>query len=76
MSTSKLYNHAYEIAFSINTDNLPSKVTAQELIAGLRARLAEFEGDPDYIHEAVGRPFDSYAHDGGDVPDEEMEINP
>jgi hypothetical protein len=67
----KLYNHAYEIAFSIYSDNLPSKVTAQEIVAGLRARLAEFNRDPEYIHECVGLPFDSYALDGSEMPDEE-----
>ena len=61
------WNHAYEVAFSIETDTSPEEgVSDAELIAGLEARLAEFRANPGLAQEACGAPFDSY-ETAGDV---------
>src|SRR6476646_3924181 len=58
-----LFNHAYTIAFSVDTDNPPDRVTADELKAGLARRLADLLAAPgDQIVEACGAPFDSAEH--------------
>lgn len=55
-----LFNHAYTIAFSVDTDHEPDRVTADELKAGLARRLADLlTGPSDEIVEACGAPFDS-----------------
>ena len=55
------YNHAFDIAFSIETDNNGENVTAKELKAGLAKRLADLLASDDVeIIEACGLPFDTY----------------
>ena len=55
------YNHAYTVAFSIESDNTGENVTPKELIEGLRRRLRELEsGGDDLVVEACGMPYDSY----------------
>ena len=47
------WNHAYEVAFSIETDTSPEEgVSDAELIAGLEARLAEFRANPGLAQDA------------------------
>lgn len=59
----KLYNHAFSIAFSIDTNNEGDKVTAEELLDGLRKRLHDLEKNPPEIIEACGMPYDTYEND-------------
>ena len=66
------YNHAYTIAFSIDTDNPPDKVTAKELLNGLYERLVDLQKCDDEIIEAVGMPFDTYENE--DAPDKEKKV--
>lgn len=54
------YNHAFDIAFTVETDNDGEAVTAAELFAGLEARIAALRSNPDEIIEACGLPFDTY----------------
>ena len=58
---SKKYNHAFSIAFSIESDNDAENVTNKELLKGLIRRihmiLQEEEGD---FIECCGLPFDTY----------------
>jgi hypothetical protein len=55
------YNHAFDIAFEVKTDNEGEDVTADELRRGLRNRI-NFMSD-DEIIEACGLPFDTYEED-------------
>ncbi len=55
-----IYNHAYTIAFSVETDKRADNVTEKELLHGLASRLADLIAGRDPIMEAVGAPFDSY----------------
>jgi hypothetical protein len=64
------YNHAFTIAFAIVSTDPEGNVTAEELLAGLRAKLEEFESDPDQIVESAGAPYDSFE------VEEEPEITP
>jgi len=52
------YNHAFDIAFEVKTDNEGGAVTADELRRGLRNRLNGMSDDE--IIEACGLPFDTY----------------
>lgn len=61
--TNKIYNHAFSIAFSLNTDYEGDKVPAHELIAALEDRLKDLKLNPDEILEAVGLPYDTYEND-------------
>jgi len=54
------YNHAYTIAFSVDSDNKAEDVTADELIAGMSRRLRDLVRNGDEIVEATGMPFDTY----------------
>lgn len=66
MKTPK-YNHAFDIAFSVETDNEGDKVTADELKAGLAQRLANLLASDDVeIIEACGLPFDTYENETGE----------
>lgn len=58
---SKRLNHAYTIAFSVETDNDKMNVTNEELLHALKKRVSEIESghDCDMI-EACGLPFDTY----------------
>ena len=60
----KKYNHAYTIAFSINTDNESKDVTALELVSGILNRVSDItSSDISEIHEACGLPFDTYENE-------------
>jgi hypothetical protein len=61
--TNKIYNHAFTIAFSVDTNNEGDKVTASELIEALEKRLKDLIENGDEIIEAVGLPYDSYEND-------------
>lgn len=61
--TSKIYNHAFTIAFSLDTDYEGDKVPAHELLNALEIRLLELKKNPDEIIEAVGLPYDTYEND-------------
>jgi hypothetical protein len=61
--TTKLYNHAFTIAFSVDTDYEGDQVPAHELIEALERRLHDLKQNPDEIIEAVGLPYDSYDND-------------
>lgn len=52
------YNHAFDIAFSIETDNEGENVTADELREGLRKRLDGIS-DAELI-ESCGLPWNTY----------------
>ena len=54
------YNHAFDIAFELDTDHDVAHVTSQELIAALRKRLLDLENNGEEIIEACGMPFDTY----------------
>lgn len=60
---SKLYNHAFEVAFSINSDNDGESVTEKEMIQGLEERLKELKATPGLAIEACGKPYDTYDND-------------
>lgn len=67
------YNHAFDIAFTVETDHKGDEVTAQELWAGLLARIAalmaqeispqRLDGQPPEIIEACGLPYDTYENE-------------
>lgn len=59
----KLYNHAFEIAFSINSDYEGDNVPEEELIQGLEERLKEMKSTPGLILEACGAAYDTYDND-------------
>jgi hypothetical protein len=51
------YNHAFDIAFEVLSNNDSENVTAAELRRGLLLRLANM--DDAEIVEACGAPFDT-----------------
>ena len=58
-----LYNHAFDVAFQVRSYHDGSEadpVTADELIAGLRDRLRDFDKGREDIEECCGGPFDTY----------------
>ena len=58
------YNHAFTIAFSVESDNDGENVTAKELKAGLAKKTSEFLTSNDVeILEACGLPYDTYEND-------------
>ena len=61
--TTKLYNHAFTIAFSLDTDHEGDKVPAHEILFALQQRVRDLANNPDEILEAVGLPYDSYEND-------------
>lgn len=58
MSDKIRYNHAFSIAFSVETANDAENVSSSEIRAGVLKRLADI-GDFELV-EAVGMPFDTY----------------
>lgn len=60
MSETKKYNHAFDIAFEVKSDNEGEDVTREELFEGLLKRLASLMKNDDEILEACGLPFDTY----------------
>ena len=55
----KKFNHAFELAFSLDTDNPGDEVTKEELLKALKRRVQELETTGEII-EAVGLPYDTY----------------
>ncbi len=60
MNKKRKYNHAFDIAFEIESDNKGEHVTRNELIQGLTRRLVNPMKHPTEIIEACGLPFDTY----------------
>ncbi len=60
---SRKYNHAFTIAFELETNNKGENVTKDELLAALRKRIVDLENNGDEIIEACGAPFDTYEND-------------
>lgn len=58
MSDKVFYNHAFSIAFSVETANDAESVSSSEIRAGILKRLSDI-GDFELV-EAVGMPFDTY----------------
>lgn len=57
----KKFNHAFTIAFSIDSDNDGENVTNKELLQGLINRVNDIIGEEDCdLTEACGLPFDTY----------------
>ena len=54
------FNHAFDVAFTVRSDHTGDEVTAEEILAALRARLSFLEDNPNEVLEAVGLPFDTY----------------
>jgi hypothetical protein len=54
-----MFNHAFDIAFEVHTENSAEKVTTAELFAGLQARVDALRKNGDEIKEACGVPFDT-----------------
>jgi len=55
-----MYNHAFTIAFSLETNAKGGEVTADELLKALQERLNDLQEHPEQIIEAVGLPYDTY----------------
>ncbi len=53
------YNHAFDLAFSLETFNDAENVTIEEAKAALLARIEELDRDQLWA-EAVGASFDTY----------------
>lgn len=58
----KKYNHAFTIAFALDSDNDGEHVTEQELLIALKEKVRELEVTGEII-EACGLPFDTYEND-------------
>jgi len=58
MANKVIYNHAFTLAFSVETANDAENVSEAEIRSGLLKRLADID---DYeLVEAVGMPHDTY----------------
>ena len=53
------YNHAFDIAFSVETENDAENVTKIEIIQALLLRIS-FLIEEDNFAEAIGAPFDTF----------------
>jgi hypothetical protein len=61
MGKVKKYNHAFDIAFEvISEDPTGENVTTEELFSGLQKRMHDLKKSGDEIIEACGLPFDTY----------------
>ena len=56
----KKYNHAFDLAFEVETDHPGSEVTVEEILDGLRNRLRYLTAHADEVLESTGLPFDTY----------------
>lgn len=62
----KIYNHAYTIAFEVETvhaDTEDDPVTVEELLAAILKRVESLKADPASLLEACGAPYDSYSEE-------------
>ena len=57
------YNHAFDIAFEVHSDNDGEHVTKEELFLGLIKRMEDLLANGDEILEACGLPFDTVEED-------------
>ena len=58
----KKYNHAFAVAFSIDSDHpYGGDITGEQFTAAVQKRIDEINssGDPEWF-EAVGVPYDTY----------------
>ncbi len=56
----KKYNHAYTLAFSLNSDDRGGEdVTPEDMILALQCRIDDLKKNNEVL-EAVGCPFDTY----------------
>jgi hypothetical protein len=62
------YNHAYTVAFSIDSDNEAENVTEEELLEGMYARFRDLSRCPGEVLEAVGIPWDTYVYPEEEEP--------
>ena len=62
----KKYNHAFDIAFSIDSDNEGGLVTEAELLTGLLKRVIEMLNGGDIV-EACGLPFDTLENEEEEI---------
>jgi len=53
MKDKKYYNHAFDIGFTVMSTNPDGEATNEEILTGLRRRLASLEANPDELQEAV-----------------------
>ena len=60
----KKYDHAYTIAFALQTDNDAEHVTEKELLVALSQRLTNLIAGLDDIVEACGMPYDTSVREG------------
>ena len=56
----KRFNHAFTVAFSIDSDNEGHAVSESELLEGLIERVNWLMKNQGEVIEAVGLPFDTY----------------
>ena len=57
----KKYNHAFTIAFIVDSDNDDNEITADELIQGVLNRLSSImKTGKEEMLEACGAAFDTY----------------
>jgi hypothetical protein len=60
----KKYNHAFDFAFEVwSHEEDYTKITREQILAGLKARVARLEANPEEILEACGH-FDMYETSG------------
>ena len=58
------YNHAFTIAFSVETEHEADDVTAEELRDAIRKRIDDcMNGTDADLIECCGAPFDTYEVD-------------
>ena len=56
------YNHAFDIAFSVISDNENGEdITSEQFAAAIRKRVDELLASGEML-EAIGAPFDTYEH--------------
>ena len=53
------YNHAYDIAFEVISED-PKDATKEQIFAGLLRRTTDLLQNGDELLEAVGMPSDTY----------------
>jgi len=58
MASNNLFNHAFALCFSVESDKDGENVLAPEIRSGLLKRIADLN-DSELL-EAVGIPFDTY----------------
>lgn len=67
-SSKPRFNHAFDIAFSLENSSESGEATAEELLAALIKRVEYLREHKDEIVESCGTPFDSYEIDKSITP--------